>query len=128
MNPRNDGARAGNGQDGLPTWRAAPEDSTGRFEGAPHGSPVSGFVVDAAPGEGPSLHRHPYSETFIVQAGRARFTLAGREVVGVAGDLVVVPPQTAHGFNAVGPERLQMVAIHAAPRIRSTSLAEPAAA
>ena len=45
-----------------------------RFEGEDHGSGVSMFLVDNEPGEGPGLHRHPYSETWIVRSGRVRFT------------------------------------------------------
>jgi quercetin dioxygenase-like cupin family protein len=108
----------------LPSWRAAAGDSTGRFEGAPYGSDVSFFVVDAAPGDGPALHCHPYSETFVVQAGRARFEVDGRLVEAVAGDALVVAPGTAHAFCALGPERLQMVAIHAASRMETTWLEE----
>ena len=114
-----------NGEGGSPpSWRTAAGDSSGRFEGAPYGSDVSFFVVDAAPGDGPALHRHPYSETFAVQAGRARFEVGGRPVEAVAGDVLVVAPGTAHAFRALGPERLQMVAIHAASRIETTWLEE----
>jgi quercetin dioxygenase-like cupin family protein len=108
----------------LPSWRATTGDSSGRFEGAPYGSDVSFFVVDAAPGDGPALHRHPYSETFVVQSGRARFEVGGRPVEAVAGDVLVAAPGTAHAFRALGPERLQMVAIHAAPRMETTWLEE----
>jgi quercetin dioxygenase-like cupin family protein len=96
--------------------------SGGEFEGGPHGSEVSFFVVDAAPGDGPALHRHPYSETFVVQVGRARFEVGGRAVEAVAGDVVVATPGTAHEFRSLGPERLQLVAIHAAPRVETTWL------
>ena len=41
---------------------------TVRFEGEPFGSSVSFFLVDNEPGAGPDLHRHPYSETWIVRA------------------------------------------------------------
>jgi quercetin dioxygenase-like cupin family protein len=104
----------------LPSWREGAR--SGSFEGAEHGSDVSFFVVDAAPGDGPRLHRHPYSETFVVQAGRGRFEVDGRAVEAVAGDVVVVAPETAHRFRAVGPARLQLVAIHAAPRMETTWL------
>src|SRR5215207_3600986 len=40
------------------------------------------MVVDAPPGGGPKLHRHPYEEVFIVQEGTATFT-AGDETVEV---------------------------------------------
>ena len=44
------------------------------FEGEPYGSQVSFFLVYNSPGEGPDLHTHPYSETWIVRSGRARMT------------------------------------------------------
>ena len=50
------------------------------FEGEPHGSGVSFFLVDSLPGAGPGLHRHPYSETWIVRSGTARFTAGGEEL------------------------------------------------
>ena len=83
---------------GTPTWRRGAGDTSGTFEGADHGSQISLFVVDAAPGTGPRLHRHPYSETFVVST------------------------QTPHGFKSLGPERLKLVAIHAAPRMETTWL------
>ena len=109
----------------VPSWGTPGERAEGRFEGHGHGSPVSFFVVDAAPGEGPALHTHAYAETFAVLGGRGRFQVGGREVEGVAGDALVVPPGTAHGFTAVGPERLRLVGIHASPRIQ-TSWHDPA--
>ena len=100
----------------LPSWRRPAGQTGGEFEGEPHDSEVSFFVVDNEPGRGPGLHRHPYSETFVVQAGRGRFHLDGEEIEASAGDVVVVKPGQVHGFKAIGDERLQMVGIHAAPR------------
>jgi quercetin dioxygenase-like cupin family protein len=110
----------GESTEGVASWRARVPGADGRFEGADHGSAVSFFVVDAAPGEGPALHTHPYSETFAVLGGRGRFEVGGRAVEAVAGDALVVPPGTAHGFTALGPERLRLVGIHASPRIQTT--------
>jgi quercetin dioxygenase-like cupin family protein len=42
--------------------------SPATFEGESHGSGVSFFLVNNEPGQGPDLHRHPYSETWIVRA------------------------------------------------------------
>jgi len=39
-----------------------------------------------------------------------------------AGAIVVVPPDTAHGFTGIGPGRLRMVTIHASPRMETTWL------
>jgi quercetin dioxygenase-like cupin family protein len=106
----------------LPTWRAAAGDRAGRFEGAPYDSEVSFFVVHMRAGQGPALHTHPYSETFVVLGGRARFELGARSVEAAAGDVVVAPPRTPHAFRAVGPDALEMVNIHAAPRMETTWL------
>ena len=105
--------------DRLPSWQAERNATRGRFNGADHGSPVSAFIVDAGAGEGPSPHWHPYTETFIVLAGRARFQRGDDELDAAAGDLVVVPPRTLHRFECVGPARLRLVAIHDAPRLNS---------
>ena len=107
-----------------PTWRTAEDAERGEWEGAGHDVPHSGFVVDSADGQGPAPHWHPYSETFVVLAGRVRFRRGDEELEAAAGDLVVVPPRVVHGFTAVGPERLRMVTIHAAPRMETTWVEE----
>jgi hypothetical protein len=55
------------------------------LEGYVSGSEISIIqeYTDKA-GSGPRLHRHPYSETFIVRRGEALFTAAGEQLV-VAG-------------------------------------------
>ncbi|MDT0164629.1 cupin domain-containing protein [Actinotalea sp. AC32] len=86
---------------------------TARFEGRDHGSGVSFFAVDADPGQGPPLHRHPYTETWVVIEGEAEVTL-GDDVVRVRADEVaVVQANTWHRFVATGTGRLRMVCIHA---------------
>lgn len=87
------------------------------FEGEPHGSGVSFFLVHSEPGAGPGLHRHPYSETWIVRTGRARFTADGEELEAGPGDIVVVGPETPHKFTNAGSGRLDIVCIHASPRM-----------
>jgi mannose-6-phosphate isomerase-like protein (cupin superfamily) len=87
-----------------------------RFEGEEYGSGVSMFLVDNEPGEGPDLHRHPYSETWIVRSGRARFTADGQELEAGAGDILVVGPQTPHKFENLGPGRLDIICVHASAR------------
>jgi mannose-6-phosphate isomerase-like protein (cupin superfamily) len=106
----------------LPTWRAGAADQAGQFEGAAYGSQVSFFVVHMHDGQGPGLHNHPYSETFVVLAGRAHFELRGRSIPAAAGDVVVAAAGTPHMFRAIGSEALEMVNIHAAPRMETTWL------
>ena len=87
------------------------------FVGEHHGSGVSMFLVDSEPGAGPDLHKHPYSETWVVRGGRARFTADGVEAEARPGDIVVVGAETPHKFKNVGEERLDIVCIHASPRM-----------
>jgi quercetin dioxygenase-like cupin family protein len=106
----------------LPTWREAPDATSGEFEGGPYGGEVTIIVVDAAPGRGPSLHWHPYTETFILREGSGRFRLGDETIEASAGDALVVPAEVPHGFKAI--ERLRMVAVHAAPRFETHWLDE----
>jgi mannose-6-phosphate isomerase-like protein (cupin superfamily) len=86
-----------------------------RFEGKDHGVEVSLFLVDATPGRGPKLHRHPYEEVFVVRAGEATFTVDQAELDAGAGDVVIAPAQTPHRFVNSGTDRLQLTAIHRSP-------------
>jgi quercetin dioxygenase-like cupin family protein len=86
------------------------------FEGADHGGAgVSFFIVDAAPGRGPSLHTHEYPEIFIMLEGQAIFRGPDGETEVGAGHVVVVPAGEPHGFTATGDGSRQ-VNIHASPR------------
>ena len=88
-----------------------------KFEGEPYGSWVSFFHVNAAPGSGSLMHRHPYPETWIVRAGIVRFTVGETQIEGRAGDIVVGPADIPHMFTNTGSEHLDMLCIHASPRI-----------
>ncbi|MET0934292.1 MAG: cupin domain-containing protein [Mycetocola sp.] len=90
---------------------------TARFEGKDHQSGVSFFLVDNDPGQGPVLHRHPYTETWVVRAGSVTVTADDETVEAVAGDILTVTAGTAHKFTNSGSDRLEMVCIHASPRM-----------
>ena len=94
------------------------------FEGESHGSGVSFFLVNNEPGGGPDLHRHPYSETWIVRKGRARFTAAGEEIEAGPGDILVVGAEVPHKFKNIGTGRLDIVCIHSSPRMIQEELEE----
>jgi mannose-6-phosphate isomerase-like protein (cupin superfamily) len=51
------------------------------FEGEPYRAGLSFFLGNLAPGKGPGLHKHPYSETCIVLSGQAAMVVDGQEVV-----------------------------------------------
>jgi quercetin dioxygenase-like cupin family protein len=90
---------------------------TRRFEGQDHGGEVSFFLVDNDPGQGPALHVHPYSETWIVNKGEVEFTVDGQKTRALPGDVVVAAANIPHRFENVGSGRLEMVCIHACDRI-----------
>jgi len=85
------------------------------FVGADHGAPFSVILVHVGPGGGPKVHRHPYAEVFIVEAGAATFTLGDESVAVGPGHVVVGPPMVSHGFTNSGAGELRVVAIHGAP-------------
>jgi quercetin dioxygenase-like cupin family protein len=84
--------------------------------------PVSIFVTAYERGQGPDLHFHPYAEAFVVQAGTATFTVADDELVVAAGHVVVVPPETVHGFKCATDDTLRVVSVHPSPTVRQTDL------
>jgi mannose-6-phosphate isomerase-like protein (cupin superfamily) len=102
-----------------------PRDAISRdFVGANNGG-VGACVlfVDAAPGEGPRLHRHPYVEILIVLEGTSTFDdgVARREVG--AGSMAVVDAGQPHGFVNDGPGILRQIDIHLSPRFETEWLA-----
>ena len=89
---------------------------TDEFEGEPHGTSVSFILVDMPPGAGVRLHRHPYAEIFIVQEGRARFTIGSSTLDVHAPRTLIVPATVPHGFVNAGDTRLRQVDIHLSPK------------
>jgi|SRR6266700_8162482 len=98
------------------------------FEGHPRaGVDISIFVVRTPPGRAVELHFHPYAETFLLLEGRGRWT-RGDEVVELEPEqLLVVPPDTPHGFRNIGDVPLLVVSVHERGTLRQTWLGvEPA--
>ena len=52
-----------------------------------------------------------------MRSGLARFTADGVELEAGPGDIVVVGAETPHKFKNVGTDRLEIVCIHASPRM-----------
>jgi mannose-6-phosphate isomerase-like protein (cupin superfamily) len=98
--------------DALPLSNIARE-----FVGADHGGVgICAILVDAPPGRGPSLHRHPYEEVFITLEGQATFFLGEDERREVGpNEIVVVPPGQWHGFVNSGDGPLRQIDIHVSP-------------
>ena len=87
------------------------------FQGQPYGGEVSFFLVNNQPGAGPALHRHPYSETWIVRSGLVLMTVDTETLQAGPGDIIVVGAQVPHKFTNIGTERLDIICIHASPQI-----------
>ena len=101
-------------------------DHSHEFVGAEHGDvPFCVILVHSRPGVGPKLHRHPYTEVFIVESGQAMFQIGEDTVVVDGGHVVVSPPGEAHGFTNTGPGELRLTAIHGARRFDTEWLAGP---
>jgi mannose-6-phosphate isomerase-like protein (cupin superfamily) len=90
-------------------------DNAHDFVGADHDVPVSLILVHARPGAGPAVHRHPYPEIFVIEAGRATFVVNGVETVVEGRKIVLAPSNSWHGFTNTGAEELRLTAIHTAP-------------
>jgi mannose-6-phosphate isomerase-like protein (cupin superfamily) len=89
---------------------------TVEFEGDAHGTSVSFILVDMPPGEGVSLHTHPYAEIFIVQEGHATYTVGNATIDVIAPRTLIGPAYVPHGFTNVGDVRLKQVDIHLSPK------------
>lgn len=92
------------------------------FEGKSYGAPISLFLIDNEPGEGPGLHVHPYAETWIVRSGLAEFTVGKETLEANPGDIIVVEAETPHRFRNIGTGRLELTCIHASDHIIQTWL------
>ena len=88
------------------------------FEGRHHGDAGASFiVVDAPPGSGPKLHKHPYEEIFVVQEGTVTFTAGDDVIEAHGGQVVVVPAGVPHKFVNSGPGRARHIDIHTSQRM-----------
>ncbi|HVL96735.1 MAG TPA: cupin domain-containing protein [Solirubrobacteraceae bacterium] len=95
------------------------------FEGERHGGgvPVSMFITRYPQrGQGPTLHTHPYAEVFVVEQGEAIFRSGEEELRVAAGHVVVVDPDTPHGFRNAGDGELRVVSAHPSAAVVQTDL------
>jgi mannose-6-phosphate isomerase-like protein (cupin superfamily) len=95
-------------------WATDPENWQGEVTGKPYGTNVSViFNHQERVGAGPRLHKHPYTETFIIRKGCARFTVGNEIIDAHEGQIVVSPANTPHKFENLGPGTLETIDIHA---------------
>lgn len=78
------------------------------------------------PGAGAPPHRHDgVEEVILVLEGRARIHVSGEETELNAGDSVVFPASSRHGFTNVGTDNLRILAVFAAATPRTEYEDEP---
>ncbi len=95
-----------------------------RFVGIEHGADISYFYVENQPGQGPGMHWHPYSETWVVLEGTVRITRGHETFTASAGDTATVAAHVPHGFVNAGPGLLRILCIHASATMIQTFLDE----
>ena len=95
------------------SWARDDEIWRGHFEGKTVDTNVTVlFVTVDEIGGGAPWHVHPYDELFIVQEGRALFTIGDKKFEAEAGDLLLGPAKIPHKFTNIGPGRLVTTDIH----------------
>jgi quercetin dioxygenase-like cupin family protein len=105
-------------KDDLPAVRIDGEVAARIFEGAQHGGlGSSAFIVDAAPGQRPRRHLHPYDEIFVLVHGSVLLEADGELHELSPDELCVVPSGVAHTFTVTGADRAQLVNIHTSGRV-----------
>jgi len=88
------------------------------FEGSQYGDTnVSFFLLDAPPGDGPSLHSHPYEEIFVIQAGQVTFTVGDATIEATGGQILIAPAGIPHKFINSGNTPLRSINIHPSSRM-----------
>lgn len=99
-------------------------DASRQFEGALRGGgvPISFYEERTEPGRGPGPHRHPYGEVFLLHEGEVEFVVEGEKIPASPGAVVVVPPESTHGFTNVGDGPIHMTCIHAAAEMQQENL------
>jgi mannose-6-phosphate isomerase-like protein (cupin superfamily) len=88
------------------------------FEGYQYGDTNVSFIwVDLPPGGGPRLHKHSYAEIIIIQEGRGTFTVGPTTLEAMAGQIVIIPPDSPHKFLNSGVGPLRQIDLHLSKQI-----------
>jgi quercetin dioxygenase-like cupin family protein len=93
-------------------YEHTPGGSVRFFHGDEHGLGALSVAMSTNPSGGVGRkHRHPCAEVFVIFEGRGRYTVGDNEVIAEPGDIVFVPPNTWHSFEADGDVPLRHVAV-----------------
>ena len=87
--------------------------NTYEFEGFQYQDTEVSFIwVDLPPGGTIRLHKHPYKEIFIIQAGVSTFTVGSETLEAHTGQVIIVPADTPHKFANLSNALLKQIDIH----------------
>lgn len=79
-------------------------------------TPVRVGVQVSPPGYSTGTHAHPYMEVVSVLEGEGEAWIEGEPAVPIrAGDTMVLPANTRHGFRVTGNEAMKTYGVHASP-------------
>ena len=83
---------------------------------------LSFFFTRTPPGAEVSLHVHPYHEVFVLIEGQAEYRRGEERIKAGPGTVIVIPPETPHGFENVGEVPLVQLGIHERGHMQQTWL------
>ncbi len=93
------------------------------FEGHRHADvDMSFFFTRTPPGAEVGLHVHPYHEVFVLIEGQAEYRRGEDRIEAGPGTVIVIPPETPHGFQNVGDVPLVQLGIHERGQMQQTWL------
>lgn len=93
------------------------------FEGHRHaGVDLSFFFTRTPPGAEVGLHVHPYHEVFVLIEGQAEYRRGEERIEAGPGTVIVIPPETPHGFENTGDLPLVQLGIHERGTMQQTWL------
>jgi len=69
------------------------------------------YLNDHQPGEAADLHTHDEDHVLVMRAGRMRWRVDGQTIDAVAGDVIVAPAGTEHGFEVLGDDAVKLLCI-----------------
>lgn len=100
-----------------------PGGTSRQFEGYHYGDvSVSFFLSETPPGRGPSLHKHPYAEVFVVQAGMLTFIVGDATIEATAGQIIIAPAGVPHKFTNTSSTIAYHIDIHTSGQMATTWL------
>ena len=86
--------------------------------------PIKAAIWELKPGAGEGMHRHgddgELEEFYYFLKGEATMYAEGEKISVTAGDSVLVPHGVDHGFKNIGSNKLKVLVIWGAPKLKQS--------